>query len=96
MHITSPKMKFLSSVGTRVKGMQNTASNRSLILKLSKNTLVTVLILLFCIKVRITNVFPTTESRNIMVYNGILTSPPKSGAREGREFVLFSTTLVSL
>ena len=75
-HMVAPKIKSCRSVGTNVKGIQNTASRRSLILKFKRNTLVTVLILLFCIRVNITSVLPTTDSKKIRLYNGILTAPP--------------------
>lgn len=73
-HIVAPKMKFLSIIGTKVKGIQKTANRRSLIDKLSRNTFVTVRIRLFCMMVMMTKKLPTTARRKIKQYKGICIS----------------------
>lgn len=77
--MTFPKMKFLRRVGMRVNGMQNTVSNRSLIERLRRNTLVTVLILFCLARVTMTKLLPTKDKRKIILYNVIRNSPLKSG-----------------
>jgi uncharacterized radical SAM superfamily protein len=68
MHINGPNIKFFIIIGTRVKGIQKTARRRSLIAKFNRNTLVTVLILLFCTNVKITRPFPITARMKIVLY----------------------------
>lgn len=65
MHMNSPNRKFCSIMGMIVKGIQKTATSRSLTDKFNRNTFVTVRILLFCISVTITNKFPTTAKINM-------------------------------
>lgn len=65
--MSSPKMNSLRSTPTSVKGMQKTPSSRSLTARLSRNTLVTVRILLFTAKVMMTRPFPATARRRIDV-----------------------------
>lgn len=75
MHMNSPNMNFLINCGMMVNGIQNTARRRSLILRFSRNTFVTVLILWFCAKVSITSPFPTTLNMKIILYSEILIYP---------------------
>lgn len=78
-------MKFLSNMGTIVKGIQNTAKSRSLTDKFNRNTFVTVLIRLFWIKVRMTKAFPKTAKMKICIYRGIRSIPSQSsgGGNQG-------------
>ena len=97
--MVAPKINSCRSVGTNVKGIQNTARRRSLILRFKRNTLVTVLILLFCIKVSITKVLPTTDSKKIILYRGILTAPPNciggAGLLTGVSIIMVTVVLRS-
>ena len=72
-HITGPNTKFLNAIGIMVNGIHKTANSKSLMDKFSKNTLVTVRIRLFCIKVIITRTLPKTDNRNINEYKGNVT-----------------------
>ena len=67
MHIALPKMKFFSSVGISVNGIQRTASSRSLTARFSKNRLVTVLIRRSCASVAMTRALPAIANRNMIV-----------------------------
>jgi hypothetical protein len=85
IHMNFPNMKFCRIKGIVLKGIHNIAINKSLIARLSKNTLVTVLIRLFWTSVSITRMFPTTERKNIREYKGIriLHSKVSSGTSYG-------------
>lgn len=104
IHMNFPNMKFCRIKGIVLKGIHNMAINKSLIARLSKNTLVTVLIRLFCTSVIITKMFPTTERKNIRKYRGIRTfhSRVSSGTSYGTiqskllaSHVIFNVTTVS-
>jgi len=71
--MNGPNIKFLIRIGIRVKGIQNTASRRSLMARFNRNTFVTVRILVFWTKVRITSIFPTTAKTNITLYTATRT-----------------------
>lgn len=79
-HMNSPKMKFLMSCGMMVKGIQRTARSRSLTLRFSRNTLVTVRILWFWTRVKITNPLPTTLSIKMIEYRVIRMYPSWSNS----------------
>ena len=66
--MTLPKMKACIIMGTSVKGMQKTASSRSLTAKFSRYILVMVRIFLCLTSVRITRQFPTTDRRKMTAY----------------------------
>ena len=77
--MTLPKMKFLMSVGISVNGIQNTASNKSLTDRFSRNTLVIVRMRRFCTRVRITSAFPPIDNTKITEYSTIRISTPSGG-----------------
>ena len=66
--MTCPKMKACIIIGTRVKGMQKTASSRSDTARFSRYMLVTVRIFLWRTRVRMTRLLPPTASRKITPY----------------------------
>lgn len=63
-----PKTNSLKSIPTKVKGMQNKLSKRSLMARLRRNTLVTVLRRLFQSIVHITKMFPVVARKKIALY----------------------------
>lgn len=77
LHMAAPSTKFLRMLPTSVVGMQNTPRSKSLTARFSKNTLVTVLILLRCTNVRITSEFPTTAHTKMTAYSKILNAVSK-------------------
>ena len=81
MHMGSPNMKSLSRNATSEKGIHNTDSNRSLTAKFNKNKLVIVCIFLILVNVKITKVFPRTESKNMIEYNTIFDSALSNGSK---------------